>query len=298
MIISHIIGGLGNQMFQYAAGRALSLGLNQPFKLDISDFKGYGLRTFDLKNCFNCSGEISTDSDLRHILGWQSIRAIRRLLNKPKLSSLRSKQFIIEPYSHYWPGFQKCPSSSYLLGYWLSEKYFQSSEMQIREDFTFKTCLNSENNTLAAEINSINSVSLHVRRGDYASDSKTMAAHGLCDLSYYYSAIDYIANGVRNPIFFIFSDDISWVRENLKIGYPCRYIDHNHGAEAYNDMRLMSLCKHNIIANSTFSWWGGWLNINPNKIIIAPKRWFASDTIVADYSSFMSDLIPSKWVLM
>jgi len=298
MIISHIIGGLGNQMFQYAAGRALSLHLNQPFKLDISDFKRYGLRTFDLKNCFDCSGEISTDDDVHRILGWQSIRVIRRLLNKPKLSILRSKQFIIEPHSHYWPGLQKCSSSSYLQGHWLSEKYFQSSEMQIRKDFEFKAFLNNENSLLAAEINGVNSVSLHVRRGDYASDSKTLATHGLCDLRYYYSAIDYIANRVRNPTFFIFSDDISWARENLKIGYKCRYIDHNHGAEAYNDMRLMSLCNHNIIANSTFSWWGGWLNINPHKIIIAPKRWFASNALVADYSSFMSDLIPSNWILM
>lgn len=285
-------------MFQYAAGRALSLYLNQPFKLDVSDFRGYELRTFDLKNCFNCSGEISTDSDLRRVLGWQSMRAIRRLLYKPKLSILRSKRFIIEPHLHYWPGFQKSPSSSYLQGYWLSEKYFQSSEIQIREDFTFKTCLNSENNTFAAEINNVNSISLHVRRGDYASDSKTMTAHGLCDLSYYYFAIDYIADRVCDPIFFIFSDDIPWVRENLKIGYPCRYIDHNHGGEAYNDMRLMSICKHNIIANSTFSWWGAWLNANPSKIVVAPKRWLANDGVIAAYSKFMSDLIPQSWILI
>lgn len=298
MIISNIIGGLGNQMFQYAAGRALSLYLNQPFKLDISDFKGYGLRTFDLKNCFNCSGEISTDDDLRRVLGWQSIRVMRRLLYKPKLSILRSKQFIIEPHSHYWPGLQKCPSSSYLLGYWLSEKYFQSSEMQIRKDFAFKTCLNNENSFLAAEIKYVNSVSLHVRRGDYVSDSKTMTTHGLCDLGYYHSAVDYIADRVCNPIFFIFSDDISWAMENLKIGYPCRYIDHNHGDEAYNDMRLMSLCKHNIIANSTFSWWGAWLNANPSKVVVAPYRWLANDNTIVNYSKFMSDLIPASWKLI
>lgn len=111
----------------------------------------------------------------------------------------------------------------------------------------------------------------------------------MCSLDYYRAAIQYIAERVMQPNFFIFSDDIAWVRKNLNFNYPCSYVDINHGLESYNDMRLMSLCKHNIIANSTFSWWGAWLNSNSEKIVIAPKQWFANG-MPAD------DLIPQGWV--
>ena len=110
-------------------------------------------------------------------------------------------------------------------------------------------------------------------------------------VEYYHAAIQYIAERVEQPDFFIFSDDVAWVKDNLKMKFPCHYVDHNHGAESYNDMRLMSMCQYHIIANSSFSWWGAWLNPSTKKIVIAPKRWFANRTDVRD-------LFPQGWVTL
>jgi hypothetical protein len=289
MIISHIIGGLGNQMFQYAAGRALSLDWGEPFKLDISRFEGYGLHQgFELQRVFNCAADIATEAEVRSLLGWQFPPAIRRVVARPSMSVLRRQNFVVEPHFHYWAGIKQIPYNSYLAGYWQSESYFQSQAATIRADFAFKLPLTDQNIALTTQIKQVNAVSLHIRRGDYANNPKTTATHGLCSLDYYRAAMQHIAERVQSPYFFIFSDDIAWVKKNLAINFPHQYIDHNQGAESYNDMRLMSLCQHNIIANSSFSWWGAWLNTNAHKIVVAPKQWFANTTNVAD-------LIPSSW---
>jgi hypothetical protein len=149
--------------------------------------------------------------------------------------------------------------------------------------------LTRQNAELAVQIGQVNAVSLHVRRGDYAKNPKTTATHGLCSLDYYQAAIQYISDQVEQPYFFIFSDDIAWVKKQLKMNFPCRYVDHNHGVESYNDMHLMSICRHCIIANSSFSWWGAWLNPYKDKIVVAPQRWFANDNNV-------KDLFPPEWV--
>jgi hypothetical protein len=151
--------------------------------------------------------------------------------------------------------------------------------------------LSSYNADLVEQISKVNAVSLHVRRGDYVQNAKTNANHGVCSLDYYRAAIQNILERVEAPSFFIFSDDIPWVKEHLVLDIPCRYVDHNQGVESYNDMRLMSLCRHHIIANSSFSWWGAWLNPDPQKIVIAPQKWFANDNIV-------DDLFPPEWVTM
>lgn len=198
---------------------------------------------------------------------------------------------MIEPHFNYWPGIASLSHSVYLAGYWQSEKYFSDASEAIRADFTFRTPLSKKNAELAERVGQTNSVSLHVRRGDYVSSAKTNATHGFCSLDYYRAAVLHMAAHIEQPEFFIFSDDMAWVKANLKIDFPCRYVDHNQGAESYNDMRLMSLCKHHVIANSSFSWWGAWLNPNPNKTVIAPRKWFANDNNV-------DDLFPSDWVLL
>ena len=290
MIISNIIGGLGNQMFQYAAGRACSLKLAVPLKLDTRDFSGYQLHQgFELDRLFNCHAEIAADTDLAKILGWQRAKLAQRLLRRPQLKNLRYKSFVVEPHFNYWSGISQLEDNKYLYGYWQSEKYFTEFTEQIREDFTFKLPFSDQNAEIAEQISQVNTVSLHVRRGDYANSPKTTATHGLCSLDYYRAAIDYVIAHVVQPHFFIFSDDIAWVKANLNIGSSAFFIDHNTNQESYNDMRLMSLCKHNIIANSSFSWWGAWLNQNAEKIVIAPTQWFSkpADT---------SDLIPASWI--
>ena len=290
MIITQLIGGLGNQMFQYAAGRALALDFSQPLRLDISGFHGYGLHQgFELLRVFSCPAEIATESEVRSILGWQYAAGIRRILARQAFSAFRSKGLVVEPHYHYWPGIKNIQRDCYLSGYWQSEKYFLDAASVIRADFAFKLSLEASNTVLAEQICKVNSVSLHVRRGDYASNPKTTATHGLCTLDYYQAAVRYVSERVEHPQFFIFSDDIDWVKGNLKVDFPCQYVDHNYGDKSYNDMHLMSLCRHQIIANSSFSWWGAWLNANPDKIVVAPKKWFVNENNTAD-------LLPQGWV--
>jgi hypothetical protein len=290
MIISQIIGGLGNQMFQYAAGRALSLEHNQSLLLDTSGFAGYNLHQgFELNRIFNCSTEIATNADVRNILGWQFLSGIRRIVARSSMAVFRHNGLIIEPHFHYWPEIKNIPQNSYLAGYWQSEKYFKTHTSEIRSDFTFKIPFSDRNAGFAQQITKINAVSLHVRRGDYINNVKTNATHGLCSLSYYQAAIHYVSGQITNPFFLIFSDDITWVKDNLTIDFPHQYIDYNHGLDSYNDMHLMSLCKHNIIANSSFSWWGAWLNSNVEKIVVAPQKWFANNNNT-------KDLLPQGWI--
>lgn len=292
MIISKIIGGLGNQMFQYAAGRALSLEYGVPLRLDVFGFADYSLHQgFELQQVFNCPAETAAESDVRSILGWQFSSGIRRIVARPGMAPFRREAFVVEPHFHYWPEINRVPQECYLHGYWQSEKYFQSHASDIRADFTFKHPLSISNAELAEHIAQVNAISLHVRRGDYASNPKTTATHRLCTLDYYHEAIQYICERIERPNFFIFSDDMAWVKEHLKIDSLCQHIDHNFGTENYNDMRLMSLCKHHIIANSSFSWWGAWLNPSAGKIVIAPKQWFANETNT-------QDLIPDEWLII
>ncbi|MDZ4202898.1 MAG: alpha-1,2-fucosyltransferase [Gallionella sp.] len=292
MIISNIIGGLGNQMFQYAAARALALRRGVPLYLDISGFASYGLHQgFELQRVFGCTTPIATAKDISGILGWQSQPAVRRVLTRPRFSMLRRPGFVVEPSFHYWLGINNVPTDCFLFGYWQSEKYFRDAEQAIRSEFTFAQSPSLRNKELADQIGQTDAISLHVRRGDYAQNAKTKAVYGLCSLEFYQSAIRYLAERVDRPSFFIFSDDPIWVRNNLKIDFPCCFVDHNQGKESYNDMRLMSLCKHHIIANSSFSWWGAWLNPQPEKVVIAPGRWFVNDNNVAD-------LFPQDWVVL
>jgi hypothetical protein len=279
-------------MFQYAAGRALSLDRGVQLRLDVSDFAGYGLHQgFELSRVFSCRVDLAEPEDVYAVLGWQSSKRVRRIVARPELRFLRSPRFVVEPHFHHWPEISYAPQDCYLFGYWQSEKYFQTHAAEIRADFAFKPPLTNRNSELVGQIAQVNAVSLHVRRGDYVSNSKTHATHGVCSLDYYRDAIRHISDRVERPYFFIFSDNMAWVKGNLKMDMPHQYIDHNKGAESYNDMRLMSLCRHHIIANSSFSWWGAWLNPNPDKIVVAPRRWFANDTNVAD-------LFPAAWVIL
>lgn len=275
MIISQIIGGLGNQMFQFAAGRALSIKHGVPLYLDISGFKGYNLHQgFELDKIFSCPLFVIDKDSTREYLGWQYSSMSRKLLFRLGLRKVFFNRLVYEPYFHYWPGFNDLSSPSYLIGYWQSERYFSEITDIIREDFDFREPISGYNLNVVEKIRSVNAVSLHIRRGDYAINPVTKSVHGLCTPEYYDSAISYIVKHVNKPHFFVFSDDIEWCKHNLKTPEAVTYVQHNVGSKSYNDMRLMSLCKHNIIANSSFSWWGAWLNSRVDKIVIAPRRWF------------------------
>ena len=290
MIISHIIGGLGNQMFQYASGRALSLARGVPLRLDTQDFEGYSLHNgYELERIFNIQAQLASKDDLRAVLGWRSPTAIRRRLFRKQLQIFRGARLFVDTQFTSWRQIAEVPDSCYLMGNWQTEMYFKSVAATIRADFSFKLPAQGGNKELAEQIGSSEAVSLHVRRGDMAANPTSLAFHGLCSLDYYRRAIAYVSERVAHPEFYIFSDDIPWVKENLHLQHPCHYLDLNKDAESYNDMRLMSLCRHHIIANSSFSWWGAWLNPREDKVVVAPERWFASD-----FDS--SDIVPSSWI--
>lgn len=292
VVISHLLGGIGNQMFQYAAGRSLSLAQDQKHFLDLRDFSNYRLHQgFELTRVFNLSVDEADASVIGRVLGWRGNSLVRKILRRSFFSWIRGRKFIVEPHFNYWPELFKLNGDLYLHGYWQSERYFQSFEKNIRKDFTFREPLIGLNKDLALSMQGQPAISLHVRRGDYVSDAKNSNVMNICSVDYYSKAIAHIAEQVEEPVFYVFSDDIAWAREHIPMQFPCTYIDHNHGAESYRDMQLMSLCKHHIIANSSFSWWAAWLNPDKEKIVLAPKSWFVN-------GNETKDLFPAGWITL
>jgi Glycosyl transferase family 11 len=295
VIIVKLIGGLGNQMFQYAAARRLASFHNTSLKLDVfflqGKQKGYKPRRYELHH-LNITATIASSFEVAQLSGkGRSIlqTGFVRFLQRMKLAKLYPN-VIAEPHYHFDPALLHAKDNAYLTGYWQSEKYFSDIQEIIRRDFTAKKPLEGKNLELAKKIWSPQSVSLHIRRGDYVSNPQTMKLHQACGMDYYQQCVDYLSRQIKAPHFFIFSDDPMWVSKNLNLGVPFTFVDHNPPKNGYEDLRLMSLCKHHIIANSSFSWWGAWLNQNPGKIVLAPKKWFNS----VGYNT--KGLIPDEWL--
>lgn len=290
MIITNLIGGLGNQMFQYACGRALSLRTNQPLRIATDLFNGYALHNgFELNNIFKIDAPQATEAELERLLGWQSNPMLRRLLGRPTMRWATGRGWCNEPHFEYWPGINKVQASTYLHGYWQSEKYFNEIADWIRRDFTFKIPWGAEDLAVRSRMKSQPSASLHVRRGDYA-NNKNQLVYATCGIDYYRDAIRTLRQQIPGIRFFVFSDDPDWVDATLSPEFGSMdTIRHNGGKRSANDMRLMSQANHHIIANSSFSWWGAWLNSSPEKIVVAPRRWFLN-------GNNDIDLIPRKWI--
>lgn len=278
-------------MFQYAFGRVNSKRLGVELKLDLSSPTLNIHNGFELFRIFKIEASEVTPVDMQNVLGLQRFGLIRKFIKVLRMHKILSSQIVQEFHYCFSPQMLRLNDNSYVSGYWQSEKYFSEFRGEIRAEFSFKTPLSQKNIELSERIKSLNSVSMHIRRNDFVNNVQINATHGLCSIDYYQASMKYIFERIKNPYFFIFSDDLVWVKDNLKIGYPCEFVGHNQGVESYNDMRLMSFCQHHIIANSSFSWWGAWLNPNENKIVIAPQRWFLDDTN-------NQDLIPQDWVTL
>jgi hypothetical protein len=288
------MGGLGNQMFQYAAGRSLASRLGADLKLDLSFLEalhdGNTPRSYEL-DCFTIAAEIASEDDVAAILGKKTIfTALRAKLRKRLGSRWQEHHLYREPHCQYDPYFERLPDNTYLAGFWQSERYFAPIADTLAREFSCRHPLSGRNLEIAAEIDKTESVSIHVRRGDYVTDRATNQFHGVCGLDHYKAAVAEIVSRIREPHFFVFSDDHEWVKEHLLFDYPTVFVDYNGADKGYEDMRLMSLCRHNIIANSSFSWWGAWLNRNPGKTVIAPRKWFNSP------DQDTRDLIPAGWL--
>ena len=276
MIISRLHGRLGNQMFQYAAAAGLAARHDGRVALDargaVQKGEGVPTRVFDLP--------LSDPGDLppakhENLAGY----ALWRL-------SGRAPKFRRERGLGYNARIESWADGCYLHGYWQSEKYFAHIADDIRRAYTFPDFSNDQNAEMAAGIGEGLSISLHVRRGDYL----TLGAHVLCDQAYYDAALDRVLQGLDgDPTVYVFSDDPGWAKENLPL--PCRkvVVDFNGPETDFEDMRLMSLCDHNIIGNSSFSWWGAWLNANPAKRVAGPSKWFGNPKLSNP------DILPENW---
>ena len=293
MIVVKLMGGLGNQMFQYAFGRSLALKHNVELKLDTSALNNkniegdYSIRDFGLKN-FNIHNEIASKWDSEKF----KKSKLGKLIDLLSLSiSWKSKNFYLrEPFFYFYKKATEAPANSYVDGYWQSEKYFNSIRKELLGNFFPLKSLSTQSSIIAGKIKSGESVSIHVRRGDYLSIPENVNLYEACSEKYYYDAIKTITNKFPDVIFYVFSDEPEWFKNTIKIDLPVEYVMHNQGENSYEDLILMSLCKHNIIANSSFSWWGAWLNTNVEKVVVAPKNWFK------DRSKNTKDLIPEKWL--
>lgn len=270
MIIIQISGGLGNQMFQYAAARRMAELLNSPLKLDILGYQSDPFRSYGL-NHLCITGMIASEEEIFWI---------------KSINHRKEKAFCFEP------EILSLSADVYLEGYWQSEKYFQDIAPIIRREFTVKESLDSRNIDLAAEIMESEAIAIHIRRGDYVKNPMIHYLHGICPLDYYYQAVAMVTAVVSEPHFFVFSDDWEWAQENLKLNYPVTFVTINGPEKDYQDLRLISLCKHQIIANSSFSWWGACLSSNPQQMVFAPKNWFKG--LMHD----TRDLFPEVWNLI
>jgi hypothetical protein len=295
MICIRLNGGLGNQMFQYSCGRALALANNTDLVFDISQLAdrksviGTTCRSFEL-NIFNIDARIANTDEISRIKPIL-FRIINVFSVRTRLKGIQTKRYFIENGFLYNSAIVKVTGNCYLSGYWQSQKYFLEIESTIRRDFEFSQVLEGMNSDTYRKIKQNNSISIHIRRSDFV-NNKFHDIHGTCSINYYYDAIKHIVSIVRDPVFFIFSDDIEWARTNLTLQYPYELVHGNTGKNSFIDMYLMSVCKHNIIANSSFSWWGAWLNKNPEKIVIAPRRWFSDEKL----NLKTKDLIPESWI--
>lgn len=288
-VITRLNGGLGNQLFQYAAGRALADRLSAPLKFDLSEFETYLLRCFELDK-FNINAGIATSEELAGFIvkptrfqRYYSRLAITLGLSFNKIAFKENK-------FGYDNAFENIRHPMYLNGYWQSEKYFMSAEDKLRGELCLVDKLDETSQKILDEVLSCSAVSLHIRRGDYITNPSAALVHGVCSLDYYYSAIRHITTLVLNPCFFVFSDDPQWAKDNLKISYPVQFVEANGPDRGVEDMWLMKSCNHHIIANSSFSWWAAWLNSRRDKIVIAPRIWFLDRKINT------KDLIPEQWL--
>ena len=282
MIILVLKDGLGNQLFQYAAARALAKSLNTKLLLDISSFKYNKVRKYSLCH-FQIQANIASDLQI------SLFRLVTRVFNlinyKNRSRKLRFNFSSID----YAPLIGTVQRNAWIEGYWQSEKYFHSIEELIRHEFVVISPINAYCADMLKLIKNTNSVSLHIRRGDYVNDAIVHSIHGVCSLDYYINAIKLILLNVESPLIFVFSDDITWVKNNLLVDtVQFVYVDDDKRTD-YDDLRMMYSCKHNIISNSSFSWWGAWLNSFADKIVIAPKKW-------VNHTHENPDILPEKWL--
>jgi hypothetical protein len=288
MIVVRLYGGLGNQLFQYATARALAIRCNTELVLDLSWFeaipKSNTKREYEL-NHFNIKARQPRFAE-RVFFSICASRFFSIILNLiPLFKVFRESKF------NFDERFKSITGHIYLNGYWQSYKYFESYRDQICNELKVLDSIANSDLLIASKIQDSISVSIHVRRGDYVSKPSAESFHGICGLDYYALAIATIFKKFPEAHFYVFSDDMDWSKANLPLNAEnSTFVSHNNSS-AVNDMRLMSMCKHHVIANSSFSWWAAWLNPGDGKVVIAPEKWFAVEPQP-------KTLLPKNWIIL
>ncbi len=290
--------GLGNQMFQYALGLRLANDRNVPFFYIDTDSCTEINRPFSLFNLCIIKANLMPP----HVRS--NVRIARRLQRTsrfahfakllPSFINARMVKIINEKQFCFDSDILKVSLPAYFDGYWQTEKYFIPVADLVRKHFQLVKPM-TESRLLTAKLIGETegcAISIHVRRGDYVASGEVEAFHGTCSPEYYECAMTKIAKILKHPYFFVFSDDPRWVRANLSKKWPILFVDPQNDKRDFEDMHLMALCNHHIIANSSFSWWGAWLNPSPYKRVIAPKKWFAN----ASHNT--QDIVPNTWERM
>ncbi len=289
MIETYLMGGLGNQLFQYAAGFALAQKHQTELILNLSFYqsqvgeatpRGFELHRFPIQAQHNTQDPwalLPKGSKFKRLAQFASQR-----LRSPRTRVLREHTSV--------HSLQGAPSQTVLFGYWQSESFFEDSSSALRESLRFPA-LDAVNSVWAERIHAAPvAVSLHVRRGDYLKNPSAASVYWTQDAAYYQAALAELRERYCELTVFVFSDEPEWCRQELDLGPHAWIVEDNTGDQSWRDMQLMSLCDHHIIANSTFSWWGAWLNPKASKTVIAPKKWFKQP------SELPAQIIPSTWI--
>lgn len=299
MVVVKIMGGFGNQLFQYATGRALALHLNTELKLDFDFFDTDEKRKVMRLQPFNLPCSIATEKDKIGIKNKEKPILLKKILNKLnlKISPFHKPSHIIEDEVFEIYKTKNVDQNFYIEGWLGDERYFKKIYQLLLNELNVPFLEGSDNAKLKTQIDSVNSIAVHVRRGDYLKNTyfKTLPTE------YYLEAITKLKAKIESPHFFFFSDDMNWVKSNFKNIENAHFIENNNKKDTQwsttgdiEDLMLIKTCKHQIIANSTYSWWGAWLNSNPNKIILYPEKWFNNQE--AQHTFETNKFIPSDWI--
>jgi len=288
MILVELKGGLGNQLFQYAAGISLAHHHKVPVKVLATQFNNPNNldtnRDYELKYLVN-PPLIATEADYVSMLPKNKLQAtFAKFLPTYKRAIYKEKAFTFDA------NFFNTTKKVFLKGYRQSEKYFLPVENIIRKEFCFSHLQNEATLNILGSIQKTNAISIHIRRGDFGGKAENY--HGILPAEFYQKAINYFESKLSDAVFFIFSNDTNWAADNLVFNHKPTIVSQLVRTNHFQDFYLMQHCKHQIIANSSFSWWAAWLNPNENKIVIAPKNWFNNKAINT------KDLIPDSWIKM
>lgn len=294
MVVTRLMGGLGNQMFQYAAGHTLASRLGVPLLLDRTflDSRPPGMdwtpRELAL-DVFQAPLHFASERTV-HILRRPIDQRLHRQLHR--ILPFLYADVHLQRGTGFDPAFFRHKAPVYLEGYWQNECYFTEVADRLRQELFVPTARPSGVNVvLLGAIQGCVSASIHVRRGDYVHNENAQRHHGTCSVDYYTGAARELAGDHGVEHFFVFSDDPGWAAVNIPLPRPSTIVSHNTGRDAHWDLFLMKHCRHHIIANSSFSWWGAWLNAHPDKVVIAPSLWFAGTGTPS------TDFIPPTWTV-